>query len=53
MVFIRQWSAASQDPLFLFDASASGVIVGPDPVETWRSVVISFVWVVSSCGVVL
>lgn len=39
--------------MLLSNASVSRVSVGPVPVETWRSVVIRFVWVVSSCGVVL
>lgn len=52
-MFALQWSAPPLDPLLLSDASVSRVSVGPVPIETWRSVVICFVWVVSSCGVVL
>lgn len=53
MVLVLCWSAAPRDPLLLSNASVSGVSVGSIPAETWRSVVISFVWVVSSCCVIL
>lgn len=38
LMFVLHWSAAPRDPLLLFNASVSGVSVGPVPVETWRSV---------------
>lgn len=49
MVLVLCWSAAPRDPLLLSDASVSGSV----PAKSWRSVVIRFVWVVSSCCVVL
>lgn len=53
MVLVLGWSTAPRNPLLLSIASVSGVSMESVPAETWRSVVISFVWVASSCHVVL